>query len=116
MCVQVNFCDGGRMVFLIFHLRKKSTEKLLSPTDMSRNVGTTIAPETGVNGTYSTRLFAKEAIAVLKKHFMPRQSKQEQPPPLYMYVAPQNVFFGWQHFSNAPKAWSVEQHHYNFYK
>ena len=91
MCVQVNFCDGGRMVFLIFHLRKKSTEKLLSPTDMSRNVGTTIAPETGVNGTYSTRLFAKEAIAVLKKHFMPRQSKQEQPPPLYMYVAPQNV-------------------------
>jgi arylsulfatase A-like enzyme len=63
-----------------------SGKELNAPTDMSRNVGTSIGPERGVNGTYSTRLFTHEALTVLSRHF-----STAAPPPLYMYLAPQNV-------------------------
>ena len=59
---------------------------------MSRNVGENISPETGVNGTYSTRLFTEEAIRVLRDHFSTRKRERSlSTRPLYMYIAPQNV-------------------------
>ena len=54
-----------------------------TPTDMSRNVGHHIGPAKGLNGTYSTRAFAKEAVDLIQAH--------DASQPLYMYVAPQNV-------------------------
>lgn len=72
---------------LFYHTEGTCSEKELNaPTDMSRNVGTSIGPEKGVNGTYSTRLFTHEALTVLSHHF-----SAAAPPPLYMYLAPQNV-------------------------
>jgi len=54
-----------------------------SPTDLSRNVGRHIGPAEGLNGTYSTRAFAREAVELIHAH--------DASAPLYMYLAPQNV-------------------------
>ena len=54
-----------------------------TPTDMSRNVGKKIGPAEGLNGTYSTRAFSKEAVSII--------GNRDPADSLYMYIAPQNV-------------------------
>ena len=61
---------------LFYHSTGKCHGETLTPTDMSRNVGENISPETGVNGTYSTRLFTEEAIRVLRDHFSTRKRER----------------------------------------
>eukprot|EP00656_Telonema_subtile_P028759 TRINITY_DN3136_c0_g1_i2.p1 TRINITY_DN3136_c0_g1~~TRINITY_DN3136_c0_g1_i2.p1 ORF type:complete len:542 (+),score=101.85 TRINITY_DN3136_c0_g1_i2:174-1799(+) len=51
--------------------------------DMSRNQGGELTGATGLNGSYSTRVFSEHAVSLIQQH--------DTSKPLYMYVAPQNV-------------------------